>query len=260
MLFILGASIASFLCVYVERKESFKDFFSKSKLKDRSFCVNCQRKLNLYELIPVFSYIFLKGKCKTCKSRIPLKLFVSEIVLGLWFVYSFIYFGNSSSMDFILSAVFGFIFFLISLEDDENMSISGSYMYLLLSLGVFAALCNFINYQNLYEIIVPILIFSPYWLIYFINKNYIGEADPYVFTAIGLFFGSQFSLSLFLYSVWFGSIYGIYYLVFVNKKFERNVAIPYLPIIFFSTLFILIFNYHIIKISDILLINEILFK
>lgn len=258
LLFILGASIASFLCVVVERQENFKDFFSKNKLRDRSFCTNCKKKLNLFELIPVFSYIFLRGKCKTCKSKIPMSLFFGELLLGLWFVFSFVYFGNNISFNFIFSLIFGSLFFLIALEDLQRMSITGKYMYVFLSLGLIVSIVNFLNTGNIYEVFVPILIFSPYWAIYFLNNKYIGEADPYIFTAVGLFFGTQFSLSLFLYSVWFGSIYGIYYLVFVNKKFERNVPIPYLPIIFFSTLFILIFNYHIIKLSDILLVNEIL--
>lgn len=260
LIFLLGASIASFISVYVERGGEDK-FFSK---KNRSICKNCLRKLNFFELIPVFSYIFLRGKCRTCKTEIPKRLFVGELILGLWFLFAFIYFFYSQSEYIffvtLLSWLFGSVFFVLVLEDIDNMEVSQKYLHIFAAIGILMALVNFNLAGNIYEILLPLLIFSPFWIIYFINHNWIGEADPYIFTALGLFFGTQFSISLFLYSVWFGAIYGIFYLLMVNKKIERNVAIPFIPIIFFSTLFIIIFNYHIIQISDILFVNEILFK
>jgi prepilin signal peptidase PulO-like enzyme (type II secretory pathway) len=260
LVFLLGASIASFISVYVERGDQDK-FFSK---KNRSICKNCLRKLNYFELIPVFSYIFLRGKCRTCKTEIPRKLFLGELLLGVWFASTFIYFIPTHSILFYaevaLSWLLGSIFFLLVLEDLENMEVSQKYLHIFAAIGILMALVNFNLAGNIYEILLPLLIFSPFWIIYFINHDWIGEADPYIFTALGLFFGTQFSISLFLYSVWFGAIYGIFYLLFINKKFERNIAIPFIPIIFFSTLFIIIFNYHIIQISDILFVNEILFK
>jgi prepilin signal peptidase PulO-like enzyme (type II secretory pathway) len=156
------------------------------------------------------------------------------------------------------------------------MEVSSRYLYLLVSIGllnlvlvVFAGLIApiifgfFTEGPGIIDYFIPILIFLPFWLIYFagkcVEKPMIGEADPYVFTALGIFFGVQFSISLFLYSVWVGSVGGIGYLYFVNRKFERNVRIPFLPIIFIAALIILITNFHIIKIQDILIINEILF-
>lgn len=240
LIFFLGASFASFLSVFHERGISM----------GRSFCNNCKRQLFFFELIPVVSYLFLRGKCRKCKFSIPAKYFVGEIILGIWFVVTF------SQTLFPLFFVLGSIFYLLSLEDIDSMEVSSRYVHLFFAVGILISLINFYLTQNYYELLFPILIFSPFWIIYFVNKNAIGEADPYVYTALGISFGTQFSISLFMYSVWLGTLYGVFYLLFVNKKIEKGVRIPFLPIIFLSTLLLLIFNYHFIQIKDILVLNE----
>lgn len=260
--FMLGASFASFIAVYVERLKGDNFFNLRTSLKKRSMCTECKKELTTFELIPIFSYLFLRGKCKKCKTKIPIKLFVGEIFLGAWFLASFFYFLHQpgGKIYFALSLIFGCFFYLISLEDLEDMQVSSRFIYTLVNLGILNALFKFYFNGNFYELFVPMLVISPFWIIYFFNKNAIGEADPYVYSALALFYGIQFSISLFLYSVWFGAAYGIFYLKFINKKFERGVRIPYLPIIFVSALFILIFNFHIIKIQDILLLNDFFFS
>jgi prepilin signal peptidase PulO-like enzyme (type II secretory pathway) len=254
---MLGASLASFISVYAERGQNDK-FFS---LKNKSICAACLRKLNFFELVPIFSYLFLRGKCRSCKTTIPFKLFVAEIVLGSWYLSSYFYFLALSDDIFkiFLCWVFGSIFLLLCLQDLENMEVSSTFVYAMVGVSIVSVVYSFIisnNSQSILESFVPLLVISPFWIIYFINRNWIGEADPHIYTALALFFGTQFSISLLLYSIWFGAAYGIFYLAVVNKKFERGVRIPFLPIIFFSTIFILIFNYHIIDIQAILMLNE----
>jgi prepilin signal peptidase PulO-like enzyme (type II secretory pathway) len=248
LIFFLGACIASFLQVYSDRTDK------RSAVFGNSMCQSCLRRLNFYELVPIVSFIFLKGRCRTCKARIPNSLFYGEIILGAWFLGSFLYAATLPL--FFLLTLFGSVFYLLVIEDLKQMQVSSRYLYFFVSLGIVIGLYRFAYTHNVYELFIPLLIFSPFWLIYFVNKNYIGEADPYIFTSLGLSFGMQFSLSLFLYSVWLGAIYGISYLYFVNKKFERNVRIPFIPIIFLASLFILIFNWNIIKITDILFLYE----
>lgn len=247
---MLGASLASFIFVFAERG-SKERFFS---LKNKSICSKCLRGLNFFELVPIFSFLFLKGKCKTCKTKIPKKLFWGEIILGIWFLASYFYLSeNLNFLNLIYFWVFGSIFFILSLEDLENMEIGAKTLYMLF----FLSLLNLFFKENILTNLLNIfLVTLPFWLISIFKKNWLGEADPYIFTSIGFFFGLQFLISTLLYSIWFGAAYGVFYLIFINKKFERGVQIPFLPIIFFSTLFVLIFNYHILKLSDILFIYE----
>lgn len=266
--FFLGASIASFLMC--------------GRVGGRSKCDGCEKILKWYELVPVVSWLFIfvsnSSKTKCCSKILSWKYLFGETILGLWFVGCYLYFGFNSvylldNIYFIFSLIIGGLFFVLVMQDLDDMSVSSRYLWILCVVSILGALWPLIKGPASlgetggffeWEIIMPVLIFSPFWLIYFLgkylDKPMIGEADPYVFTALGLFFGTQFSISLFLYSVWLGSFLGVGYLYFINKKFERNVRIPFLPIIFFACLIILITNFHIIKIQDILLINEVLFK
>lgn len=258
LMFFLGAAIASFLMC--------------GRVGGRSKCDGCGKTLKWYELVPVVSWLFIffsnASKTKCCGKTLSWKYLFGEIILGLWFVGCYLFFGLNSiilvdNIYFILSLIMGGIFFVLVMQDLDDMSVSSRYLHLLCSLSVLGVLLSIYSGKNFEEIFTAIIIFLPFWLIYFLSKYLdkpmIGEADPYVFTALGLFFGTQFSISLFLYSVWLGAFLGVGYLHFVNKKFERNVRIPFLPIIFLACLIILLFNYHVIKISDILILRDVLF-
>lgn len=76
--FMLGASIASFMGVVVERVPK------KESILGYSHCA-CDRPLKPYENIPVFGWLRVAGKTKCCNSRIPAWYFISELVTGLVF-------------------------------------------------------------------------------------------------------------------------------------------------------------------------------
>lgn len=251
LIFMFGASVASYLFVYQKRGKQ-SNFYTST---NRSFCEECHRHLNFFELIPFFSYIYLFGRCQQCKAKIPIKLFFGEFLLGLVFVIAFLTF----ELFYLYWALLA-IFFLLTVEDLEDMQIDTRLLYLFTSTAILISILNFFMSENYYEVFIPILVFSIYWLIFLLGKVFqkemIGEADPYVFTSLGIAFGSQFSISLFLYSVWLGTIYALALLY----KSKKKVRIPFLPAIFVSTCLILILDFHILLISDILIVNEFLFK
>ena len=67
MFFIFGSVLASFYCVLATRIPE-----GKSIVKPRSHCEHCNHTLKWYELIPIFSYLFLRGKCRECHKKIPI--------------------------------------------------------------------------------------------------------------------------------------------------------------------------------------------
>lgn len=64
LIFLFGGALGSFAGVIVDR------LYIKSFLTGRSNCDTCNRRLNWYELIPVFSFLFLGGRCRKCKVKI----------------------------------------------------------------------------------------------------------------------------------------------------------------------------------------------
>lgn len=107
---ILGAILGSFFASLADRICEKKPLF-----KGRSFCFSCGEKLHLIHLVPIFSYLFLGGKCAFCKAKIPFLAFLSEI-LGVVFIF-LAFFNGENLKDFVLLTIFLFVFFLLSLID-----------------------------------------------------------------------------------------------------------------------------------------------
>lgn len=96
--FVIGLAFGSFFCCVGLRLSTNTSF-----IKGRSYCDNCYHELKGLDLIPLLSYIFLKGKCRYCHKLIsPLNFFV-EITTGILFSLSYYSFGFS--MDLLLSLI-----------------------------------------------------------------------------------------------------------------------------------------------------------
>jgi leader peptidase (prepilin peptidase)/N-methyltransferase len=85
---ILGAAIGSFLNVVIDRLPA-----GKSIAYPPSSCDACQHRLSWPDLFPVFSYLFLRGRCRYCKAKIPQRVFWVELGTGLLTGYLFYLFG-----------------------------------------------------------------------------------------------------------------------------------------------------------------------
>ena len=79
---IFGAILGSFACCQAWRIHLHSE---GRKLGNRSVCLHCGHRLSRFELIPIFSWLFLGGKCKKCKTKIGLMEFFSEITMALIF-------------------------------------------------------------------------------------------------------------------------------------------------------------------------------
>ncbi|MBR3325161.1 MAG: prepilin peptidase [Clostridia bacterium] len=80
-IFIIGTLFGSFLTLATYRIPLHKDI-----THEHSFCPKCNHKLSFFDLIPIFSYLFLKGKCRYCKKKISPRYFFFELLTGLSFV------------------------------------------------------------------------------------------------------------------------------------------------------------------------------
>jgi leader peptidase (prepilin peptidase)/N-methyltransferase len=81
--FAFGTIIGSFLNVVIYRTNTGKS------LLGRSACMSCKKRLAWYELVPIFSFIFLNGRCGHCKTRISYQYVLVEFLTGL--VFALIY-------------------------------------------------------------------------------------------------------------------------------------------------------------------------
>jgi prepilin signal peptidase PulO-like enzyme (type II secretory pathway) len=84
MVFVFGLAVGSFLSAFVYRLEK-----GESALRGRSYCPHCKHSLAWYDLIPLLSFVLLKGACRYCKEKISLQYPLIEIVCALIFVAIF---------------------------------------------------------------------------------------------------------------------------------------------------------------------------
>lgn len=162
--FIMGTVFGSFLTLATYRIPLNKDI-----THERSFCPNCNHRLEFGDLIPLLSYIFLGGKCRYCKKKISSRYFLIELFCGLSFlllalilkidIYSFdIY----MCLNFIIGALYIVFIFLVAGIDLEHNTIDGR----VLVYGMIIALINII-----YQYVVSIkcaTTFSLYRIIYYL--------------------------------------------------------------------------------------------
>ncbi len=81
---LFGLVIGSFLNVYIYR------FHTGRSLTGSSHCLSCARPLAWYELLPVFSYLALRGRCRTCGSYIPFRYVLVEVLTASLFLLAYI--------------------------------------------------------------------------------------------------------------------------------------------------------------------------
>lgn len=116
LFFVLGAVMGSFFHVVASRVSN-----DESIIYPGSHCPNCSHPLKWYENIPIFSYIFLKGKCSECKTKIPISYLVVEIVTGV--LYAVCFHSFKLSLNFAIALIFVSALVTVIVSDIEYMII-----------------------------------------------------------------------------------------------------------------------------------------
>ena len=141
IVFLYGIVIGSFLNVCIFRIPD-----EDSIVTGRSHCMNCNAKLKWYELIPVFSFIFLLGKCKSCKSRISIQYPIIEALNGLFYVLVFYLYGWKSMNTIFLNVIYCLVIsalIVLSVIDFRTNTIPIGINIFIMVMGLTAALVRY---------------------------------------------------------------------------------------------------------------------
>ena len=132
-LFILGTILGSFYTVVGTRVPK-----NESIIKPGSHCEHCHHSLKWYELIPIFSFIIQKGKCRKCHHKLSLLYPLSELLTGILFAISYIMLGYSYSC--LISLILSSLLVIIFVSDIKYMIILDSPL-IISALLIFAIKC-----------------------------------------------------------------------------------------------------------------------
>ncbi|MEG2351485.1 MAG: prepilin peptidase [Bacilli bacterium] len=198
MIFIFGLIFGSFYNVVGYRVPN-----NLSIMFPPSHCPNCDHKLKFYELIPVFSFIFLRGKCKSCKNKISFCYPIFELITGFLFLVSYLVFGLS--MEFVIAITFISILIIITISDIKYFIIPDEVLIVGLILLVIEFIINaYITDASLVnELLIPLLkgsaSFSMLYLFkvmgdFLFKKESMGGGDIKLLFLIGFVLGFSSSI------------------------------------------------------------------
>lgn len=120
--FVLGAAIASFLNVIADRLPQ-----GGSLVSPPSHCPVCQHRIASRDLVPIFSYLWLKGRCRYCDTHIPLRSFVVEVLSGL--LFAFLYWRYGLSYELLIMVIYCCLFIVLAIIDLEHGILPNKIVY-----------------------------------------------------------------------------------------------------------------------------------
>lgn len=243
--FILGTIFGSFYNVVGYRVPK-----GESLLYPSSHCTKCNHKLGPLELIPIFSYLLLGGKCKNCKEKISWFYPTFEFFSGVLFALSYVVYGLS--IECLLSIVFISMLLIIIISDYQTMTIPDSVLI------VFSVLIIIIKYfiVGIKGVGMSLLSSSLAFIFMFLLKllgdflfkrESMGGGDIKLLAVFGLMFGFPMSIL----SVILASFIGLPISLIILSK-NKSHEIPFGPFLALSAIIIVLLKLDLNKVLELL--------
>jgi leader peptidase (prepilin peptidase)/N-methyltransferase len=226
-----------------------------------SHCDDCQRRLGLLDLIPIFSYLWLRGRCRYCKARIPVRVLLVEVITGLiFFLASWRFILSHHPPEYAAFAITAFwccVFLVIIFIDWEYKLILNKITYPAAVIAlVILAIDSFVPGVNLFPgitflphtsfwsgLISGVAVLIPFLLIAAIGS--MGMGDVKLVALIGFVSGFPLVVFSMLIGIVLGGLVAIYLLA--SKKKGRKDVIPYGTFLGIGPIIALIFEHQILN-------------
>lgn len=221
--FIIGAMIGSFmLCLTYEEKSLMRN----------SHCDYCKHFLHWFDLIPIISFILLRGRCRYCGVQLSHKYFISEVLSGLALVLIHFY----PVLDITLLSTIALILIPLAIYDTEHLMIPNDILFLLLLLLMIIRI-NYLFNERTFDsstIFYKFLIVLLLHLFFFLTKS-IGYGDIKLFTILLIFLPLSFFIALFFMTYVIGGMASIIFLSY-KTALKRMPLVPFIASAFFVVL------------------------
>jgi leader peptidase (prepilin peptidase)/N-methyltransferase len=225
-IFTFGILIGSFLNVVIYRIPKGESIvFPSSK------CQSCQTPLKWYHNIPIFSWLFLRGKCGFCSEKISAQYPLIELTTGIIAISLFYKIGLVWQLPLIF-AVFTLLLALVMI-DFKYMEIPDSLNLLALALAVITP--SILDSIQDALLAAGGLTLLRYYLTYFLNKEAMGEGDIIVAGTMGALLG----FPLFFYALFLSAILAIIPSLMAKNE---DKAVPFVPFLAIATFIVYMFD------------------
>jgi len=229
---LLGLFVGSFLNVCMDRLPR-----GQSIIKPRSHCAACNRKLSNLDVIPIFSYLWLRGRCRYCRAPIPLRLPIVEGMTGL--LFALLYWKFGLGLELGISLIYASLLMVIFVIDLENqlvldkvtypgMALAFAFSFFWPGLGVVSSLIG--GALGAAARALPLIIY----------RRGMGMGDVKLGALVGLMSGFPLGVVALLLSVITGGLVAAFLLAFKIKK--RSDPIPFAPFLATSAMVTLLWG------------------
>jgi leader peptidase (prepilin peptidase)/N-methyltransferase len=255
LFFITGAIVGSFLNVCIYRMPR-----SESLVSPGSRCVHCGAAIKWHENIPLLSYLFLRGRCSSCKKPISARYFIVELLTAVLFTVLYMKFGLTLNLLFYLIFVCGLI--VATFIDFEHQLIPDTVSFGGLAIGLLSGIAHpalfhtisrkaaFLNsLAGAAAGALSIYVISVLGTMMFRKKlkqinedSAMGFGDVKFLAMIGAFLGWQKVLLVFFLAPFFGAAVGL-----IAKIKYKAETIPYGPYLSLAAIVAMLWGEDIIR-------------
>lgn len=223
LFFIYGLVIGSFLnvCIYrIPKKVSVS--------KGRSHCPSCDQTLTALDLVPVFSYLFLRGKCRHCKVKISPRYALVELLTA--FAFALVYVNFGLTLYAILACILTCVLIVVAFIDLDTKEINDRMHVIIIGLAV-VNLVSLVSQTGDISVIRPyvigfLIVSVPMLLIAMLTGGF-GGGDIKLMAASGLFLGAAVNVVAFFIGAFIAALIAV--IMLITKRADRKSQIAFGP-------------------------------
>lgn len=245
LIFIFGLIIGSFLnCVIwrLYKEESF--------VGGKSYCPHCRHSLGFWDLFPVLSFVFLRGRCRYCQGKISIQYPLVELATAILFVLVYIYFGMIS-LELIFWLIIMAFLIVIFVFDLKYFIIPDEVIYPAIFLSIAWIVYSFLiqtidSHEVIFRIISGLSAALFFFLIWFFSKGMaMGFGDVKLALFIGLLLGFPNTVVGIFLGFLLGAIIGSIMVFFKKRGFGSEV--PFAPFLVVGTIIAFFYGSKIVE-------------
>jgi prepilin signal peptidase PulO-like enzyme (type II secretory pathway) len=263
---VVGLAFGSFVNAWVWRTRQVLDDAGEPKklnkkekaeysiLKGRSMCPSCRQSLKALDLIPLFSWLFLAGKCRYCKKPISVQYPIVEFATAVLFVVSYVLLPTGTNWEWVglftwLIGLIGLI--ALAVYDAKWMILPNTILrpiYGLVGAGLVIQFIMGRPLTQIFSILGAIAVCSGLFLILFLisKGRWIGYGDVMLGLLTGALIGSTMSA---IFSIFTASVLGMLWSIplLMVKKVPKNTKIPFGPFLIAGAILAVFFGTDILN-------------
>lgn len=217
--FLFGAIAGSFINALLSRLGTGKGMGGRSR------CMTCGKTLNALDLVPILSFVFLRGRCRHCRSRIAISYALIEILAGALALG--VYLTAQGTLEFFSGALIWLILLAIAVYDLRHLIIPDSFVAALCGLSLaslFFAEGSFVL-PSLWSLAAGPALALPLFLLWLMSRGrWMGLGDPKLMLGLGWFLGAVQGAFALMLAFYIGALVSLVILVATFEKGGKGLT------------------------------------